>query len=143
MIQNIVSEWYEKKKKVDEMKHWKKGELKIWEEKVVNFFPAGSRVLDIGCGLGREAFALNEKGFAVTGIDISKAVIQEVKLLSEHNGYDIPFLHYNGNDVPFDNGSFDVVIIWAQTFGRAKILSIRRFRHILGKFSTGGVIGFC
>jgi SAM-dependent methyltransferase len=34
--------------------------------------PSGSPVLDLGCGRGRHSVYLNEKGFDVTGIDISE-----------------------------------------------------------------------
>ena len=35
------------------------------------------RVLDIGCGNGRDSYFFNKKGFKVTGIDISKKAIQK------------------------------------------------------------------
>lgn len=53
-----VLEWYEKKEHIEEMKGWDKGKLKIWEQRVVNNFPFGAKILDIGSGMGREAFAL-------------------------------------------------------------------------------------
>ena len=42
-----------------------------------------SRVLDIGCGNGRDSYFFNKKGFKVTGIDISKKAIQK-KLMFLH-----------------------------------------------------------
>ena len=35
----------------------------------------GKRVLDLGCGTGRYAFLLEEKGAAVTGVDLSQAML--------------------------------------------------------------------
>ena len=35
----------------------------------------GQRVLDVGCGPGRHAYALAEKGIAVHGVDISRTFI--------------------------------------------------------------------
>jgi len=37
--------------------------------------PMGSKMLDLGCGKGRHAVYLNEKGFEVTGIDLSEESI--------------------------------------------------------------------
>lgn len=34
--------------------------------------PAGAKVLDLGCGRGRHSMYLNQKGFTVTGMDISE-----------------------------------------------------------------------
>lgn len=114
---NIVNKWYETKKNVDEMVHWEKPNLKKWELAVTKFFPKKAKILDVGCGLGREAFCLSDMGFIVTGIDISKEVINQVVPLSVQKGYDINFSLYDGHVLPFETNSFDVVIIWAQTFG--------------------------
>ena len=115
-MSNLVTQWYEDKKNVDEMQQWNPA-LKEWERSVISRFPAGAKILDIGCGLGREAFALAEMGFDVVGIDISKEVISQVKQLSAEKGYSIPFYDYDGKTLSFPDASFDVVIIWAQTFG--------------------------
>ena len=112
-----VHQWYENKKNVDEMIHWNKGKLKKWEQAVVNYFPKEAKILDIGCGMGREAFALYDMGFSVVGIDISEEVIKQVAQLALNNHYDIPFSVYDGYELPFEDESFEVVIIWAQTFG--------------------------
>jgi SAM-dependent methyltransferase len=39
-------------------------------------FPAGSRVLDIGCGTGDDALALQARGVHVTGIDASPEMVR-------------------------------------------------------------------
>jgi SAM-dependent methyltransferase len=48
-------------------------EADIFLEKLAAFLalPEGSRVLDIACGKGRHSLFLNNKGFEVTGIDLS------------------------------------------------------------------------
>ncbi|MDD6189493.1 MAG: class I SAM-dependent methyltransferase [Clostridiales bacterium] len=115
-LSNLVVQWYEDKKNVDEMQNWNSA-LKEWEQSVIKFIPSGAKILDIGCGLGREAFALSDLGYDVVGIDISKEVISQVKQLSNDKGYSIPFYKYDGEHLNFSADSFDVVLIWAQTFG--------------------------
>ncbi|MBE5782850.1 MAG: class I SAM-dependent methyltransferase [Clostridiales bacterium] len=115
-MNHLVAQWYEEKENVDEMHNWNPG-LKEWEQSVAGFFPSHASVLDIGCGLGREAFALSDLGHAVVGIDISKEVILQVKQISSEKGYHIPFYEYNGELLDFPAEAFDVVVIWAQTFG--------------------------
>jgi SAM-dependent methyltransferase len=39
--------------------------------------PAGGSVLELGCGTGRIAVALAERGFAVTGVDIAPAMLAQ------------------------------------------------------------------
>ena len=113
---DIVSQWYEEKKHVDEMLEWNPT-LKEWEQSVIRFFPEGAKILDIGCGLGREAFVLSDMGFDVTGVDISGEVIAKVTQLAAARGYTVPFYEYDGKKLPFPDESFDVVLVWAQTFG--------------------------
>lgn len=45
--------------------------LEPWEEDFASRLPAGAAVLDIGCGAGREARALEALGFSVSGLDPS------------------------------------------------------------------------
>jgi 2-polyprenyl-3-methyl-5-hydroxy-6-metoxy-1,4-benzoquinol methylase len=45
----------------------------------VKFLPAGSAVLDVGCGGGRDVEFLMKKGFSVLGIDVSKKMISLAK----------------------------------------------------------------
>jgi ubiquinone/menaquinone biosynthesis C-methylase UbiE len=116
-MSDAVHEWYENKKNVNEMIHWNKGNLKKWEQSVVDYFPKEAKILDIGCGMGREAFALSDMGFSVVGIDISEEVMKQVEQLALNSSYDIPFSVYDGHELPFEDESFEVVIIWAQTFG--------------------------
>jgi len=112
-----VSAWYEKKEHIDEMKDWDKGKLKIWEQQVANKFPFESKILDIGSGIGREAFALHSQGFEVIGLDVSKDVVDKANEEAVLRGSKVKFYHYDGEHFPFSDGMFDVVIIWSQTFG--------------------------
>ena len=144
-MRELVSQWYEERKNVDEMRQWNPA-LKEWELDAIGHFPSGARILDIGCGLGREAFPLADMGYDVTGIDISKEVISQVRQLSAEKGYNIPFTVYDGKELPFPEASFDVVLIWAQTFGllygeafkRDYLTECRRVLKTGGLFSFSG-----
>ena len=75
--------------------------------------PPGSRMLDIGCGKGRHAQAIAEKGFDVTGIDISPAMIEEAGKLEKDN------LHFYVHDMrlPFRINYFQYVFNFFTSFG--------------------------
>nr|WP_243278106.1 class I SAM-dependent methyltransferase [Clostridium yunnanense] len=113
----IVKNLYSEEHAIVGMRDYTNKKLKVWEDEVVSYFPAKASVLDIGCGMGREAFCLYDKGFKITAIDISENVIEPAKQFAIESKRDIEFLLTNGLDLPFKNNTFDVVIIWAQTFG--------------------------
>ena len=142
-MHGLVSQWYEAKKNVEEMRRWNPA-LKAWEREVIGHFPSGARLLDIGCGLGREAFPLSDSGYDVVGIDISQEVIAQVRQLSAERGYDIPFIACDGKKLPFPDDSFDGVLIWAQTFGLLYGEAYRRdYLAECGRvLKTGGLFSF-
>jgi len=74
-----------------------------------------SRILDVGCGIGGPSRMLaDEYNCQVTGIDLSHEYIRTAKGLSELLGLQdkTDFIQSNALELPFENGSFDVV--WTQ-----------------------------
>lgn len=68
----------------------------------------GSRVLDAGCGTGRMARHLTDRGLAVTGVDLSPGMLAMA-------GRDHPDLDVREGsllDLPFGAGTFDGVLCW-------------------------------
>ncbi|MCK5840813.1 MAG: methyltransferase domain-containing protein [Candidatus Sabulitectum sp.] len=53
---------------------------------LMKLLPAGARVLDLGCGDGRNAIPLAEAGFDVTAVDISEAGIGKLRTLTQDCG---------------------------------------------------------
>jgi SAM-dependent methyltransferase len=76
----------------------------------------GQRVLDVGCGPGRHARALAERGLDVVGVDISQRFID----LARQDAPDgVRFERLDARDLPFDS-EFDAVISLCQgAFGLA------------------------
>lgn len=70
----------------------------------------GMRVLDVGCGPGRHAHALAERGIAVHGVDISHRFV-ELATASAPTG--ATFERLDARSLPFDS-EFDAVICLCQ-----------------------------
>ncbi|MBZ9685867.1 class I SAM-dependent methyltransferase [Clostridium estertheticum] len=113
----IVKKLYSEEPALKDMRDYTNKKLKIWENEVVSHFSVKSWILDIGCGMGREAFCLYDRGFRITAIDISEKVIEPAKQFALESKRDIEFLLTDGLDLPFESNTFDVVIMWSQTFG--------------------------
>ena len=76
--------------------------------RVVNFTNArsGSKILDVGTGTGKQAYAFAEKGHEVVGIDLSEAMLN---VAGKKNKYEnVKFTVADAANLPFENNSFDV-----------------------------------
>lgn len=56
---------------------------------VVDKEPKDIKVLDIGCGEGKDAVYMAKQGCQVTGFDITESGVRKTKLLAEKNGVEI------------------------------------------------------
>ena len=67
--------------------------------RIVEFLPAGGRVLDFGAGPGHQALRLKELGFQVSAVDVNSCA---------HTVF--PVATYDGRTLPYPDGYFDAVI---------------------------------
>jgi SAM-dependent methyltransferase len=76
--------------------------------------PAYTTVLDICCGLGRHARALAQRGYRVTGVDLSAAA-----LAAAHGelGGQVVYLQRDMRNLDGLPGSFDAAVCMWQSFG--------------------------
>ncbi len=80
-------------------------------DKVVNLTNArkGSNILDVATGTGKQAFAFAKRGYAVTGIDLSEAML---KVANKNNKYsNVKFEVADATNLPFEDNSFDVTCV--------------------------------
>jgi SAM-dependent methyltransferase len=71
-------------------------------------------VLDLGCGHGRIANRLAARGAQVTGLDASALFLQRARETAPGN---VAYIEGDMRALPFDSGTFDVVISWFTSFG--------------------------
>lgn len=73
----------------------------------------GMRVLDVGCGPGRHALALAERGFRVHGVDLSPNFVALAEAAATAEGLDARFEVLDVREMDFDR-EFDAVICLCQ-----------------------------
>ncbi|MDX5326009.1 MAG: methyltransferase domain-containing protein [Bacteroidota bacterium] len=93
-------------------------EARIFIDTLFGFLqpPKDARILDLACGRGRHAIQMNEKGFDVTGYDLSEQNIEFARQ------FENPRLHFEVRDMRQNMGTheFDLVFNLFTSFGYFK-----------------------
>jgi SAM-dependent methyltransferase len=111
--------------------------LRVWESTVVRqHFPASGSVLTIGCGAGRETFALEQRGYEVVGVDVSLPLLQIAREIRSQRHCVASFYLVDGATLPFADASFDVATLWAQMLDNVpsrtgRLALMREVRRVL------------
>lgn len=75
-----------------------------------HLIPKNGKVLDLGMGEGRNAIFLAEKGYSVTGIDISSVAIKKAEEFAKEQGVMITSIVADAKKYRFAPASFDAVL---------------------------------
>ena len=130
MIRNVV-EGYSTDDKIEFYRERTREGLRKWESAVVlAHMPVPGRALVVGCGTGRESFALEALGWDVVGVDVTPRMVDEARAESRRRGSRVRFELTGGAVGDIDlGGSVDAVTLWAQVLnnvvgarGRALLL---------------------
>ena len=78
--------------------------------------PAGSTILDLCCGHGRHAIPLAQRGYQVTGQDLSEVFLQQARAAADAQHVQVRWVHGDMRSIPFAN-AFDAVINIFTAFG--------------------------
>jgi SAM-dependent methyltransferase len=97
-----------------------------------------SRVLDLGCGVGRHAQYLAARGFECVGVDASESGLAYAREHAAAAGVRVDYRVGTFYDLPFADCSFDAVIAWNVLYhgdgeiARKAIAGIARVLHAGG-----------
>lgn len=80
-------------------------------EKLQRYFPLqGKSALDVGCQWGATSIAMANAGAMVTGIDVCEDFVNGARLRAKQHGVEAAFYTSAAEKLPFEDGSFDVVV---------------------------------
>lgn len=101
----------------------------------------GDKVLDAGCGYGRVAMPLARAGFDITGIDISRVLIQNARRRKKREEVSARFDIGNMVKLPYNNDSFDKIVSLWNTFNEllTKKEQIKALDEIFRVLRPGGM----
>ena len=78
--------------------------------------PTGSRILDAPCGHGRIARRLAAAGMEVTGVDLTRAYIEQARADPKLPPSGVTYIEGDVRNLPVA-GPFDAVVCWLNSFG--------------------------
>jgi ubiquinone/menaquinone biosynthesis C-methylase UbiE len=112
------------------------------EALVERYLKPGHRLLDVGCGAGREAIGFARSGLEVVGLDIAPAMITRARETARQAGLAIEFAVGEPLTWPATGAPFDAVYfspgIYSHIPGRARrVRTLARLRSLL---APGGLI---
>jgi SAM-dependent methyltransferase len=86
-------------------------------------------ILELGCGTGRVAIPLAQRGFRVTGIDRSEAMLQQARLKAAQANANVEWLEADVRDLHLDQ-AFSLIIIPNNTL--CHLLDLGDFEACMG-----------
>lgn len=78
---------------------------------VPGFRVRGARVLDIGCGDAGVLIAFAEEGAATAGIELDEKSLERARVRAEEHGVQVDLRRGIAEELPWADGSFDLVIL--------------------------------
>ena len=104
----------------------------------------GTKILDAGCGEGRNLTYLMNNNFDVHGIDINPAAIRMLNFVASSKGYGDHRERFQSGDIgsmPFPDQEFDWVICGAVLhFALDQEMFFRMFSELVRVLKTGGTL---
>ena len=112
---NIMEQWYEKlfknySRKYDEESFTQgtSGECDFIEKEID--YNKNLNILDIGCGTGRHSIELSKRGYHITGVDLSEAMLERAREKAKKANQNINFIRMDARNLTFVN-EFDLALM--------------------------------
>ena len=130
--------WSAEWQRADADSPWARAER--WVEEHAATLPQGSRILDLGAGIGRHALALARAGHHVSALDASSHAIAAITSAAHAEGLDIACLQSPMTDLPFEDGTFDHVLAWNVIYHGDETIVRRCLGEIIRVTRPGGTL---
>ena len=114
ILEDLTSYWTDRAhsysaQNLAEMNDWRR---QAWRKLILKHAPEKEclRILDVGTGPGFFAINLALAGHEVTAVDVTEHMIWHARQNAESYGANVTFLVQRGEFLPFEDGSFDLIV---------------------------------
>jgi tellurite methyltransferase len=111
-----------------------------WAIDHVRAMPAGSRILDLGAGIGRHALAFADLGYQVTALDAAEAATSAIEAAAFARGLSVKAVQAPMTDLPFEAASFDHVLAWNVVYHGDETVVRRTLTEVARVLRPGGTL---
>jgi SAM-dependent methyltransferase len=111
-------------------------------EKAGEYFSTSGKVLDIGCGVGKDASFFAHAGYEVLATDISSEVIAQNEVYFHQENLNFAKLDASQYPLPFENETFDVVYSHLALHYYPDATTHALFAELHRILKDGGVLAF-
>lgn len=146
LTNSLIREVIKKYNQPEELAEWSRiveEGLAPHEAKYINkYIYSEGLILNIGCGGGREAIALAQKGYQVVGIDLTYPMVWNAQFNAKKKSLKIDFSAMNAFSMGFCNNSFKAVLMLGQVltfipFRKNRIKALKEVHRVL---APGGML---
>lgn len=126
-MEGPVAQWYAKNTRKD------LDEFKALAQRMSANLHEGSSVLEVAPGPGYFAIELAKLGkYKITGLDISNTFVDIARRNALEGGVQVDFQHGNVSQMPFQDGSFDLIVCRAAFKNFAEpVAALKEMRRVL------------
>lgn len=96
------------------------------------------RALDLGCGEGRNALWLAEKGWAVTAVDFSEVAVERGRHWADRRGLEVDFRVSDVTEFDPEPESYDLVIVFYMQLPKDAVRNV--LGRAVGAVAKGGTL---
>ena len=104
-INGWMAKWYDKNTRTSRL-----AEMREYADIVSGHADNGAAVLEVAPGPGYLAIELQKRGFAVTGVEISKDFVEIEKRNAREAGVSVDFRQGNASALPVKDNAFDFIV---------------------------------
>ena len=113
---------------------WQSDLGEMWDD-FCQFLRSGAKVVDVGCGPGRDTALFTRRGYWTTGLDYSRGMLQEALQRAP-----APYLQGDMRDLPFAANRFDGAWVCASLLHLPREESPRALSEVWRILKPGGIV---